>query len=260
MLEMESGTESFSWARHKNVECVRHLHAHLEIVIVTEGELNMKIGNADYAIKAGQGVFISAFEPHEFVYKKDNRCTVLMFSRELMADFFALIQSKTTVSHIFAISNPCNELLESLLVGDEGGAGYFSAQALLSPLCLDILRGCEFADGRSFPKNSAERAFEYISAHFSENLSLGTVARAVGLHPVTLSKMFSGNMGVSFVDCLGYIRCKNAAAMIKSRDITFTEVAMACGFGSVRSFNRNFRSVYGVTPTEYKRQSADLLK
>ena len=70
MLEMESGAESFSWARHKNVECVRHLHAHLEIVIVTEGELNMKIGNADYAIKAGRGVFISAFEPHEFVYKK----------------------------------------------------------------------------------------------------------------------------------------------------------------------------------------------
>ena len=64
--------------------------------------------------------------------------------------------------------------------------------------------------------------------------------------------MFSEKMGVGFNDCVRYLRCKNAAVMIKSRDMTFTEIALACGFGSVRSFNRSFKEVYGVTPSEYK--------
>ena len=253
MITATNGNDSLKWAKHTCVECMRHLHSHLEIIIVAEGELEMKVGDKTYDICAGYGIFVSPFEPHEFHSRKFNRCTVLMFSGELIPNFCEATRNKITTRHIFAISPQSFDLAECLLVSVDGVAEYFEAQAVLAPLCLDILRGCEFAHGRRLLESSAERAFEYISTHFSENISQESVARAVGLHPVTLSKIFSKKMGVGFNDCVRYVRCINAATMIKSSYATFTEIAMACGFGSVRSFNRNFIIVYGVTPTEYKK-------
>ncbi len=252
MLVGGNEKNSFSSERHTNVECVRHLHSHLEIIIVTEGVLNMRVSNSDYAINAGQGIFVSAFEPHEFHSPEYNKCTVLMFSRELVLNFCEFLQNKRTASHIFAVSDQSRALIERILPEKDSETGYFEVQAVLSPVCLDILQGCVFKEGNRVLEDSAERAFEYISTHFSEDISLASVARAVGLHPVTLSKTFSKKVGVSFNSCVQYLRCTHAATMIKSQSATFTEIAMACGFGSVRSFNRSFKTVYGVTPTEYK--------
>lgn len=242
----------FRWATHTNVECVRHLHPHLEIIEVTEGVLNIRVGSSDYVIPAGQGVFVSAFEPHEFHSEQNNRCRVLMFSPELVATFFEALRGKRTESHIFAVSEASRAVSDSILSGDGGTLGTLEAQALLYPVCLDALRGCTFKEAKRIVDSSAERAFEYMNAHFAESISLDGVARAVGLHPVTLSKMFSKKIGVGFNDCIRYLRCHHAAYLISGSNATFTEIAYSCGFGSVRSFNRSFRAVYGITPGEYR--------
>ena len=252
MLVLKGGAESFSWARHTGVECVRHLHPHLEIIIVTEGVLHMRVRGCDYVINSGHGIFVFAFEPHEFHSPKHNKCTVLMFSRELAMNFYELLRSKTVASHIFAVSDQSQALLKRILPKDGYEVGYFEAQALLAPICLDILQGCEFTDGNCAPEGYAERAFEYINAHYADNISLESVAHAIGVHPVTLSKIFAKNMGVGFNSCVQNLRCINASTMIKSQSATLTEIAMACGFGSVRSFNRSFKSFFGITPSEYR--------
>ena len=242
----------FRWATHTNVECVRHLHPHLEIIEVTEGVLNMRVGNSDYVIPAGQGVFVCAFEPHEFHSEHNNRCRVLMFSPGLVSTFCEALRGKRTSSHIFAVSGASRAVAESILSRDGGVLGTLEAQALLYPICLDALRGCSFEDGKRIADSSTERAFEYMNAHFAKSISLDDVARAVGLHPVTLSKMFSQKIGVGFNDCVRYLRCRHAAYLINASDATFTEIAYSCGFGSVRSFNRSFKAVYGITPGEYR--------
>ena len=242
----------FRWETHTNVECMRHLHPHLEIIEVLEGVLNMRVCNSDYAISAGQGVFVSAFEPHEFHSPQYNRCRVLMFSSELVSTFCEALREKRTSSHIFAVSGASRAVAENILSGESGVLETLEAQALLYPICLDALHGCTFEDGVRIVAGSAERAFEYMNAHFTENISLDSVARAVGIHPVALSKMFSGRMGVGFNDCIRYLRCCHAAHLIRCSDATFTEIAYSCGFGSVRSFNRTFKTVYGITPGEYR--------
>lgn len=242
----------FKWATHTNVECMRHLHPHVEIIEVTEGVLNMRVCNSDYAISAGQGVFVSAFEPHEFHSAQYNRCRVLMFSPELVSTFCEALRGKRTASHIFAVSGASRAVAEGILSGESGVLETIEAQALLYPICLDALRGCTFEDGGRIVGSSAERAFEYMNSHFFENISLDIVAHATGIHPVALSKMFSKRMGVGFNDCVRYLRCRHAAYLISGSDATFTEIAYSCGFGSVRSFNRTFKTVYGVTPGEYR--------
>ena len=95
---------------------------------------------------------------------------------------------------------------------------------------------------------------EYMEEHFSEEIDLETVAKAVGQHPTPLSKAFSSKTGIKFNFYLQYIRCSHAARLLQSSDMGIAEAAFSSGFGSIRSFNRAFKSIYEVTPSSYRNE------
>lgn len=244
----------FASARHRNVECVRHMHATMEIIIVTDGMLEMTVGDRIYSVPKRCGVFVPPFVPHSFHSPQSNDCHVLMFSRELVSYFFELLKSHEPNSHIFAVSTASFLLSEEILPNEANTTDYVCAQALLAPLCRDIFNGCNF-QRRCHPQNGClTAAMEYMEAHFQEDIDLEHVARAIGYHPSTLSKAFPKETGIKFNLYLQYIRCSNAARLIQSREMNLSEIAFSSGFGSIRSFNRAFKAFHGVTPSEYKNE------
>ena len=143
-------------------------------------------------------------------------------------------------------------LSERVLPDMNNTADYFTAQATLSLLCLDIVHGCAFTKKERCPDDIIERALQYINENFSNELSLEAVARYAGVRPVTLSKNFSKKLGENFSTYVHFLRCNMAADMMKKSDLTLSEIACRCGFGSIRSYNRVFRELYGMTPSEYR--------
>lgn len=242
----------FSSARHTDVECVTHIHITMEIVLVTNGVLHMTIGGTDYDICEGYGAFIPPFEPHTFHSKQFNNCHVIMFSKELVSYFFEFIKKNSPKRHIFAVSEASMKLAQEILPDNNNSPDCIGAEAVLAPLCRDICKGCEFESRKHSFDDTAYLIFKYVDAHFTEPLKLSDAARAVGIHPVTISKIFSKHMGVGFNYYLQYQRCTYGARLIKTTDMSFSEIAFEAGFGSIRSFNRAFQSIYGTTPTHYK--------
>lgn len=241
----------FASARHTNVKCVSHMHENMEIVIVNKGTLNMTVGGREYAIPSRHGVFVPPFEAHSFRSYEDNECHVIMFSKSLVSYFYELLGSYEPTRHIFAVSDASYSLSDEILPEVNNTASYMESQAILAPLCREIYLKCGFEKRKMPFDDSLTAAMEYMETHFAEELRLSDVARAVGIHPSTLSKAFSGKTGVRFNFYLQYVRCYHAAELMKSGGVNITEAAYASGFGSIRSFNRAFKGVYGVTPSEY---------
>ncbi len=244
----------FSSAKHIDVECATHIHITMEIVLVTSGELNMTINGKEYAIPEGYGVFVPPLEPHTFHSKKANQCHVLMFSDEIVDYFSNFTKHHSFDRHIFPVSHTSIELVNRILPHETNTTDWISANAVIAPLCYDIIHCCEFKERKiSFDEN-AYRILEYVNENFRNDLNLDTVARAVGRHPVTVSKMFTKQTGNGFSYYLQYMRCTYAAKLIKVKSLSLSEISYESGFGCIRSFNRAFLNVYGITPTEYKKQ------
>jgi AraC-like DNA-binding protein len=123
----------------------------------------------------------------------------------------------------------------------------------LAPLCRDVYVGCRFEPRKVVFGDSFSRIIDYVEAHFKEDIDLDSVARAIGAHPVTVSKLFAKNTGVGFHYYLQYQRCSHAAYLLKNTNMSVSDIAYESGFGSIRSFNRAFAAIYGVTPTEYRK-------
>lgn len=243
----------FATAEHTDVQCVPHMHVTMEIVLVTRGSLEITINENTYCVEQGSGAFIPPFSSHSFASRQSNHCYVLMFSKELVPYFFEFLQHNAPAGHIFPIPQAYMTLNGELLSRTKNDSDCMAAQTILAPLCYQIRQGCRFLRREKPMEDALSSALEYMYHHFTESLSLSQVAQAIGIHPVTLSKLFSRHCGVNYNFYLQYLRCSHAANLIKSRNISLSDAALSSGFGSIRSFNRAFLSIYGLTPSQYRR-------
>lgn len=248
---------SFTSARHTDVKCGRHLHPSPEIVIVNQGSLNMEICGNEYEIPQGSAAFVPPYTTHTFDSASHNKCHVLMFHMGAAEYFTAYLKAHRPRRHIFTLSPETYGLSERLLPDIRNTPDIFRGQAVLAPIIDEIYESCDFYKIPPSDSDKLFSAFVYMEAHFNEPITLESVAKEIGIHPVTLSRGLSLKANLSFKAYLNYLRCSYAAHLIENkRSLTFTEVANRSGFGSIRSFNRTFYGFYGHTPTEHKLRSA----
>ena len=247
----------FASRRHTNVECILHLHETAEIAIVTEGCVSITVGDKHYKVEKGYGAFVPPFEAHAYSTEKSSKLHVLMFPRDVVSYLAGILDEKAPESHIFAVSDESFSLSEKILPLEYNEVDYIGTQAVLAPLFYDIMKNCVFSE-RQTNTDTLKGSIEFIREHFRDEITLSDVARAVGQHPVTVSKMLSERMGVGFVSILRYMRCNCALNLLKSSDMTVTDIAYASGFASVRSFNRAFVEVCGTTPSEYRKSESSI--
>ncbi len=98
-------------------------------------------------------------------------------------------------------------------------------------------------------------AIEYIQGHLNENLTLGIIAEHVNFSKTYFSQLFKQSTGENIVDYIARMRIEQAKKMLVNPNYKVYEVAIQVGFESQHYFNRIFKNMVGVTPTEYRYNS-----
>lgn len=96
-------------------------------------------------------------------------------------------------------------------------------------------------------------AIEYITSNFRDELTVAGIAKALIVNQQRLSSEFREVMGMSVGEYISRLRVNEAARiLLNDEDATVEVAAMQSGFGSMRSFLRDFRREKGCTPTEFR--------
>lgn len=102
---------------------------------------------------------------------------------------------------------------------------------------------------RTDPIHAAEL---YMQKHYAKKLTVSSIARSIGLSKSYFQHKFTEQNGVSPIQYLNDYRVERAAELLKNTDLTMSEIAVICGFGSVAMFIRHFTRVKSVTPTTFR--------
>ncbi|MDF2905112.1 MAG: DNA-binding response regulator [Herbinix sp.] len=97
------------------------------------------------------------------------------------------------------------------------------------------------------------KVINYIRDNYHKNITLSEAANLVGVTPEYLSKLFYQKINVNFVVFLRNFRISIAKRMILSGKYRIQEVADQVGFKDPKYFNKVFKSVCGISPSEYKK-------
>jgi AraC-like DNA-binding protein/ligand-binding sensor protein len=96
------------------------------------------------------------------------------------------------------------------------------------------------------------RARGYITTHQSEELSLKDVARAVNTSAFYFCKMFKQATGLTFTDYLARVRVEKVKNLLLNPHKRVSEAAFEAGFQSLSQFNRVFKKIEGMSPSEFR--------
>lgn len=98
-----------------------------------------------------------------------------------------------------------------------------------------------------------ESAIHYIEKNYAdENISLNSVAQALGISANYLSACFSQKMDVSFVEYLTQKRMTRAKQLLLRTNLRSSEIAAEVGYRDPRYFSFVFRKTQGCTPRAFR--------
>jgi AraC-like DNA-binding protein len=95
-----------------------------------------------------------------------------------------------------------------------------------------------------------------MHAGFDKSWSVESLAREARMSRSAFALKFKTVLGRTPLEYLTRWRMHKAGALIRSNNMSFSEVASAIGYGSENSFSRVFKREMGVAPREYRRKCA----
>jgi AraC family transcriptional regulator len=104
----------------------------------------------------------------------------------------------------------------------------------------------------SRPPRWLKEAIDLLHAEFTEPLSLEYVARAVGVHPVYLARVFRQRHQCTVGEYIRRLRIEYACRQLATSDTPLTDIAMAAGFADPSHFSKVFRRIMGLSPAAFR--------
>jgi AraC-like DNA-binding protein len=101
------------------------------------------------------------------------------------------------------------------------------------------------------------RARDLADRNYAEPLDLDELASAAGVSKYHFLRCFAATYGKTPAVYVSERRVERAQDLLRATNLTVTEVCMIVGYTSLGSFSAKFRSLVGVSPSEYQALFAD---
>ncbi len=224
----------------------RGLNQH-EFIWVREGSGDFLVDGEKFVLKKGEGVFIKGTTPHSYHIS------------EGAADFFTCwftFSFNGSISEYFGFDNYFRFDVPSFLNKETdalerfclGESNTLSRSAALYSLISEI-----FSVTMPEHEKLEQKVRHYLESHYSEEITLDKVARAVGHDRYSLCHYYSDNCKQSVMAELLDIRLSKSRRFLKYTSDSVEQIGKMCGFDSPSYFSKRFKEKYGKTPREYRK-------
>lgn len=95
----------------------------------------------------------------------------------------------------------------------------------------------------------------FISENFREDIDAVDIASSADIHPKYAMSVFKKSTGMTLNEYVNLLRLSYAQARLLSANDNVLSIAMDSGFGSLSAFNKSFRKISGMSPSDFRRES-----
>lgn len=253
-------------------------HNFWEFLYVDKGEVEVTAGTAVYTLKKGEIIFHKPMEFHNLwangvvapnLVVIAFRCqspAMTYFNNKIMQvggrerDLMAQIVKEARLVYSSALDDPNLRRLrrrDTVPIGSEQMIK-LSLELMLLGLVREELQSTRIGRVRtaSSMQEKAEldlyrKVIAYLEENICDRLTLDRVCRENIIGRSYLQKIFREKSGGGVMDYFGKLKIEAAKQLIRQNDSNFTEISQQLGYTSIHYFSRHFKTVTGMTPSEY---------
>lgn len=249
-----------------------HQHEEIQISFIVEGEGTLIVGDTINYYTKNDILVIGSNIPH--VFKSDlndlgtSHMLSLFFTKQSFGTHFFELETLKELApffkraeHGFKIASKKNQF-KDLFFEIEKATKLNRFIALLQ--LIKIASKCNYKSLSSFiydkkysdnEGNRMRNVFEYTMNHFESDITLSAIAEVANMTKNAFCKYFKKRTNKTYIQFLNELRLEHACKLLLSNtDLTISEVAEQSGFNNMSNFNRQFKVVKNMNPSEFRKQ------
>jgi AraC-like DNA-binding protein len=98
-----------------------------------------------------------------------------------------------------------------------------------------------------------DSVYRFTMAEFHRKIHLEEVADIANMTVNSFCRYFKRRTRKSYVDFLTEIRIGQACKLLQQKDLSISQICFEVGFSNLSNFNRKFRELNALTPSEFRR-------
>ena len=242
-----------------NMNYMSHYHEELEVVYTKCGHWNAITSTSETELKEGDICIFMPGEIHALKSTLPNNLYIFKINLKTYKEIYEFQKIRLHSSKISKGDKGYEQLKSSILSMAEEyqkkKPGYeFAIRSAKNNIIAILLRELSYKYiDTAHNLNLFNTINLYLEENFAQKISLEEVGALCHLSKYYFAHEFKRLTGMSFMNYLTLFRREKSIEMLIYSSENMTDIAMHCGFGNVRSFNRKFKDCYGKTPLAYKK-------
>lgn len=255
-----------------------HYHPEYELVLITKSTGRRMVGDHIGYFGEGDLVFMGPVLPHVWVNDPEYvdgvasssaEAVVIQFVEGFLGDFFLDIpeierfkKKLRLAKRGIAIRGESREKINALMLKMLSQNGLMRLASLFT--IFDILSDCEDYEVLANPHYAQQtplincsdrfsRVTEHIMRNFSNEITLTEIASVANMGVTAFCNFFKQHHKATFVEYLNTVRVGHASKLLSETDLNVVEVAYQSGYNTLANFNRQFKKIKKMSPSEYRK-------
>ena len=225
-----------------------HLHQALELYLVTSGRVLAEIDGQEYILEKNQAVLVFPYQRHSYKILQRAEHLDCIFSPDFAPEFYRDKQQVCPTNNKFEFD------INLIPTKDE----YLLKKSFIYLMLNEFNKNTNYRDFTMNGKNDLLCSILiYISNNFAGKCTLKEISEYVGYDYAYISKFFKRETNLSLHGYVNLLRIGKAKNILQTQNLPMHIIAERCGFTCVRSFNREFLKIEGITPSAFKNSNVN---
>jgi AraC-like DNA-binding protein len=252
-----------------------HYHPEFELIHMVKGEGTLFAGDGIHYFKDGDLVFIGSHLPHYWRFDdvfttehpRPSYIELTQFREDFWGKDFLLIPENQKIASVLKraqkgliMKGPkaaeAKKILTSLLGASETRRIILLLELLL---CMSECKKTAYISSDYHGYNSfaeTERIniiYNYTLRHFKSNIYIKEIASLTNLTENSFCRFFKSCTRKSYTQFVVELRVGHACKLLSEGKKSVKEICFESGFNTFTNFNRQFKKMKGVQPSEYRK-------
>lgn len=248
---------TFKYAKGNSDRSGQEFHPYHEILYFIGGEAHFISENIHTPLEPNTLIIIPNETYHQFLItgpQEDyHRCVLQFFGTE---ELYPLISDGMKEVCLIKMNSHFRYLFKKLIDLTEKHESQITNSVVLQSvlsLLLNEIGESNFlqTESHAIPDSLSEKSIAYIGNHIGNSLSIEKIAKELNVSPSCLAHTFKEQMNISIHQFILKKRLAMAHHKILVGDPP-TKVAIECGFNDYSGFYKQYKKMFGKTPSSKK--------
>ena len=260
-----------------------HFHPEYQLTLILSGSGTAIVGDHVGRFKAGDLFLLGPNLPHVFrcddeYYEKKSvlkaHCISVYFLHNSFGDHFFKLAENASIDKTLLLAQSGIQFSESfflklqeeikLLLIQKGFTRLIALLEILDKLSVNtkdnkVLASLGFVGAKVSTENDrVGLVMKYIMENYTKEIRLDVASEIACMTSSDFCRFYKKKTRKTFIEFVEETRIGYSCKLLQENSMTILEIAYKCGYKNISNYNRQFKKIMKVTPTEYSYRFASI--